>query len=127
MVWSRLPHVVPASLLALLLPLMVLLSPDYGVTWDERNRQAYGEKVWQFYEGRVPPDHFRTDPTGAHLYSAFFDLTAVALEKVIPLDRYVVRHALNAVFGWLGSLDVTRWPHDSAAPLRACSPWYCSR
>ena len=85
------------------------------------------KSVAVLYEGRVPPDSFRTDPTGAHLYSAFFDLTAVALEKVIPLDRYVVRHALNAVFGWLGSLDVTRWPHDSAAPLRACSPWYCSR
>ncbi len=102
MVWSRLPHVAPVLLLALLLPLMVLLSPDYGVTWDERPRQAYGEKVWQFYEGRVQPDRFRTDGTGGHLYGALFDLTAVALEKVIPLDRYVVRHALNAVFGWLG-------------------------
>ena len=45
---------------------------------------------------------FQTDRTGGHLYGALFDVTAVALEKVLPLDRYVVRHALNAVFGWLG-------------------------
>ena len=102
MVRSRLLRVAPGSLLALLLPLMVLLSPDYGVTWDERPRQAYGERVWEFYEGRVQLDRFQTDRTGGHLYGALFDLTAVALEKVIPLDRYVVRHALNAVFGWLG-------------------------
>ncbi len=102
MVWSRLPHAAPVLLLALLLPLMVLLSPDYGVTWDERPRQAYGEKVWQFYEGRVQLDRFRADRTGAHLYGALFDVTAVALEKALPLDRYVVRHGLNAAFGWLG-------------------------
>ena len=97
MVWSRLPHAAPAILLALLLPLMVLLSSDYGVTWDEESRQAYGERVWQFYEGR---------PIGtySHLYGGLFDLTAVALQKQLTLNRWVVRHALNAVFGWLGIL-----------------------
>ena len=101
-VWSRLTRLLPAILLGLLLPLMVLLSKDYGVTWDERNRQAYGEKVWQFYAGHVQPDEFLTGPARAHLYGALFDVTAVALQKVLPLDPYVVRHALNSVFGWLG-------------------------
>lgn len=97
MVWLRLPHAAPAILLALLLPLMVLLSSDYGVTWDEESRQTYGEKIWQFYEGR---------PIGtySHLYGGLFDLTAVALQKQLPLNRWAVRHGLNAVFGWLGIL-----------------------
>jgi hypothetical protein len=99
---SRLTHLLPAILLGLLLPLMVLLSKDYGVTWDERPRQAYGEKVWQFYAGQVQPDEFLTGPTRAHLYGALFDVTAVGLQQVLPLNPYVVRHALNSVFGWLG-------------------------
>jgi len=101
-VWSRLTRLLPTILLGLLLPLMVLLSKDYGVTWDERPRQAYGEKVWQFYAGQVQRDQFLTGPAREHLYGALFDLTAVALQKVLPLDPYVVRHALNSAFGWLG-------------------------
>lgn len=92
----------PVVLLALLLPVMVLLSADYGVTWDELPRQVYGERVWQFYEGRSRATAFRTDPAGSHLYGGLFDVTAVALQRVLPLDPYVVRHGLNAVFGWLG-------------------------
>jgi len=92
----------PSVLLVLLLPVMVLLSADYGVTWDELPRQVYGERVWQFYEGRSQAASFRTDPAGSHLYGGLFDVTAVALQRVLPLDRYVVRHGLNAVFGWLG-------------------------
>ncbi len=94
----------PALLLALLLPVMVLLSRDYGVTWDELPRQAYGEKVWRYYEGRVAPSQFRTDPGGSHLYGALFDLTAVGLQTLLPWDRFVVRHALNALVGWVGIL-----------------------
>lgn len=99
---SRESRWVPPVLLALLLPVMVLLSADYGVTWDEVPRQAYGERVWQFYEGRSHARAFRTDPAGSHLYGGLFDVTAVALQKVLPLDRFVVRHGLNAIFGWFG-------------------------
>ena len=56
--WSRLTRLLPAILLGLLLPVMVLLSTDYGVTWDEHPRQAYGEQVWQFYAGHVQPASF---------------------------------------------------------------------
>jgi len=98
---SQPPRWLPVVLLALLLPVMVLLSADYGVTWDELPRQVYGQRVWQFYEDRSQAT-FRTDPAGSHLYGGLFDVTAVALQRVLPLDRYVVRHGLNAVFGWLG-------------------------
>jgi 4-amino-4-deoxy-L-arabinose transferase-like glycosyltransferase len=99
---SRLPPWTSVLVLTLLLPVMVWLSADYGVTWDELPRQAYGERVWQFYEGRSRPDAFHTDPAGSHLYGGLFDLSAVALQKLLPLDPYLVRHNLNAVVGWLG-------------------------
>lgn len=96
------PRWVLIACAALLLPLMLWVSPDYGVTWDELPRQAYGEKIWQFYQGQKGPDDFKPDPTGGHLYGGLFDVTAVGLQRRLPLDPYVVRHALNAVAGWLG-------------------------
>ena len=86
--------------LAALLPLMVVLSDDFGVTWDEQPRQRYGELVFEYYQGKAGLDRFQTD--GSRAYGGLFDLTAVSLQHLLPVDRYRVRHALNAVFGWLG-------------------------
>ena len=85
---------------AALLPAMVWLSADYGVTWDEPARQRYGLRIWEFYQGRHGYERFPAD--GTHLYAGLFDVTAVALQKALPFDPYVIRHALNAVFGWVG-------------------------
>lgn len=81
-----------------LLPAMVWLSGDFGVTWDELPRQAYGERIWAFYEGRHGYERFPAD--GSHLYAGLFEVSAVALQQVLPLNTYVVRHGLNALFGW---------------------------
>jgi 4-amino-4-deoxy-L-arabinose transferase-like glycosyltransferase len=86
--------------LATLLPLMIVLSRDFGVTWDEPTRQRYGEEVFEYYQGTISLYHFQTD--GARLYGGLFDLTAVWLQHLLPVDPYRLRHALNAVFGWLG-------------------------
>jgi hypothetical protein len=99
---QQMPRWVLMAFAALLLPLMLWMSPDYGVTWDELPRQAYGEKIWQFYQGLRARETFATDPAGGHLYGGLFDVTAVGLQRLLPLDPYLVRHALNAVAGWLG-------------------------
>lgn len=81
-----------------LLPLMLWLSRDFGVTWDEIHRQANGERIWLLYQGIV-----REPVTPAeHLYGGLFDVLAVALQPRLPLDLYDTRHLLNAFFGWLG-------------------------
>ena len=87
-----------------LLPFMLWVSVDYGVTLDEESRQTHGESIWRFYAGRVT-----AEDTGAgvlRFYGGLFDMLAVALQRglrrVLPLDPYVVRHGLNATFGWLG-------------------------
>jgi 4-amino-4-deoxy-L-arabinose transferase-like glycosyltransferase len=86
--------------LAALLPLMVVLSRDFGATWDELPRQRFGEQLFEYYQGKFGLDEFQTD--GSRLYGGLFDLTAVWLQRLLPFDPYGVRHWLNAVFGWLG-------------------------
>ena len=86
------------TIAAVLLPLMLWLSRDFGVTWDEIHRQANGERIWLLYQGIV-----REPATPAeHLYGGLFDVLAVALQPRLPLDLYDTRHLLNAFFGWLG-------------------------
>ena len=88
------------ALAAVLLPVMVLSSFDFGVTWDEKDRHRNGELVWRFLRGLRARSEFAE--TGGHLYPGMFDTICAALETWIPWNRYVVRHAVNAVFGWVG-------------------------
>jgi hypothetical protein len=84
----------------LLLPVMLAVSGDYGATFDEDLQQYRGEKITRYYAGRVADLEFPED--GSHLYGAPFDVLAVGLQRIVPADKYVVRHALNAFVGWLG-------------------------
>jgi hypothetical protein len=85
-----------------LLPLMVLASFDFGVTWDEKDRHRNGELVWQFLRGVRPRSAFAE--TGGHVYPGLFDTICAALETWLPGNRYVIRHAVNATFGWIGAV-----------------------
>ena len=101
--------------LAALLPLMVALSRDFGVTWDELPRQRFGERIVEYYQGEIRIEQFETD--GSRLYGGLFDITAVLLQRLLPLDPYNVRHGLNAVFGWLGIVAC------AALATRIAGPW----
>ncbi len=90
----------PTVFAVLLLPFMLWVSADFGVTVDEWHRQTYGEAIWRFYAGEVTPEAVPAD--NSRLYGGLFDVSAVALQRVLPLDPYVVRHGLNATVGWLG-------------------------
>jgi hypothetical protein len=85
-----------------LLVCMVGLSRDFGFTWDERFQQKYGEEIWEYSHGRLPRATFDTDQGNQYLYGGLVEFLAVALQHVVPGDLYVVRHGLNAVFGWAG-------------------------
>lgn len=113
-----------------LLPLMIGLSFDYGVTWDEKSRHRYGENIWELYAGVRSRDRF--GETGGHLYGGLFDFLCVVVEHIVPGDRYVIRHALNAIFGWIGVVYCGRlaanlfgrWTGVLAMVLLAASPRY---
>ncbi len=93
-------HWLPTVFAVLLLPFMLWVSADFGVTVDELARQTYGEAIWRLYAGEVTT---KAVPAGkSRLYGGLFDVSAVALQRGLPLDPYVVRHGLNATVGWLG-------------------------
>jgi hypothetical protein len=118
------------AIAAVLLPMMVLASYDFGVTWDEKDRHRNGELVWAFIRGLRSRSAFAE--TGGHLYPGLFDTICAALEGWVPANRYVLRHAVNATFGWVGAVYCGRlaarffgpWPGALAMILLALSPRY---
>jgi hypothetical protein len=117
-------------LAAALLPLMIAASFDFGVTWDEKARHRNGEMIWDFLTGRLGRSDFPED--GGHLYGGLFDVICVVVERWLPFDRYVTRHGVNAIFGWLGVVYGGRlaarlfggWSGVLAMVLLVASPRY---
>ncbi|MBS1819255.1 MAG: hypothetical protein JSU08_15075 [Acidobacteria bacterium] len=100
---SRTHRIVAIVAALLLLVTMVSLSRDFGFTWDERFQQKYGEQIWDYLHGRVPRATFDTDEGNQYLYGGLFEIVAVAAQHALPsVDPYVVRHAVNSVWGWAG-------------------------
>ena len=115
---------------AAILPLMVLASLDFGVTWDEKSRHFYGELVWGYLRGVRDISYF--PETGGHLYGGLFDTLCAIVEQWLPQYRYVVRHEINAIFGWIGVVYCGRlaarlfgtWTGVLAMILLVSSPRY---
>jgi hypothetical protein len=97
---SRWPKVLFWILVVSLLPFMVTASRDFGMTWDEFDRHKNGMAILEYYKGNVPIEeaHYGT------MYPGLFDLICAWLERQFDIDRYIVRHRVNAVFGWAGIL-----------------------
>ena len=81
--------------------LVLLLFPDYGVTWDEDIHNWYGAFVLNYYVSGF------TDLRSLHWldlfnYGAIFDSTAAALNMVSPVGTSETRHLLNGLVGVVG-------------------------
>ena len=85
-----------AAIATALLPLMMLASTSFGVTWDEKARHKYGELILEFLNGQRSRSSVGDD--GGQLYGGLFDVICVVTERWLPFDRYVIRHAIDAVF-----------------------------
>ena len=128
--WPDIARWIFIAVAAALLPLMIFASLDFGVTWDEKDRHRNGELVWEFLRGLRSRSSFAE--TGGHLYPGFFDVICAALEGWVPVNRWVLRHAVNALFGWVGvfycgrltSRLFGRWSGILAMVLLASSPRY---
>lgn len=95
-----------AAAVALLLA-MLAMSRDFGATWDERALQKYGEEVWEYFAGRRALDQIQTVTfANGRIYGAFVEVLNVAVQHLVPANVYVVRHAVNAAFGWAGIVFV---------------------
>ncbi len=107
---------------------MVSASADFGATWDEGDRHENGRVIVEFFRGERTREqaHYGT------MYPGLFDVIPAWLERQSRTDRYVLRHRVNAVFGWVGILFAGLlagrlfgpWSAILAAILLALSPRY---
>lgn len=85
---------------------MLVLSRDFGATWDERALQKLGELIWDLYNGRMSrPEFLGTFELNfgyTRIYGLLVEFLSTAAQHVVPGDAWVVRHYVNAVFGWAG-------------------------
>jgi hypothetical protein len=121
-----------AILFATLTLLVILTFRDYAISNDEEVQQQYGALIVAYYASGFTDQalfHFRD----LYLYGGLFDVIAVGLQKLIPLDPYDVRHLLCAFIGigGIGAVWATarmiagsRAGLLAAAALSACGIWY---
>jgi len=123
---------IAALLFAALVVLVGHTFGDYAISNDEEVQQRYGELIVAYYRSGFVDQavfHFRN----LYLYGGLFDIAAVGLEKLVPLDTYAVRHILSALTGIGGLAAVWATARIIAGPragllaaamLAVCGTWY---
>lgn len=121
-----------AALFATLLALVAATFRDYAISNDEEVQQYYGALIVRYYVSGFTDQalfHFRD----LYLYGGLFDVAAVGLEKILPLDTYAVRHLLSALIGvggvgaaWVTARAIggSRAGFLAAAAIAVCGIWY---
>ena len=116
----------------MLVALIAFTFRDYAISNDEEVQQHYGALIVAYYASGFADQalfHFRD----LYLYGGLFDVVAVGLEKILPLDTYAVRHLLSAFIGVGGigaawatarAIGGPRAGLLAAAALAVCGIWY---
>jgi hypothetical protein len=114
--------------------LALLVVGDYSISNDETAQHAYGQLIVSYYtSGLVNRTLFQFD--NLYLYGGLFDIVAVLLAKILPVDAFLIRHTLCAAIG-IGGLAAT-WATArmiagpragllAALALAVCGPWFGS-
>lgn len=105
---------------------------DYAISNDEAVQHRYGELIIAYYEsGLRVRDLFTFD--NLYLYGGLFDVIAIVLGQIIPIDIYELRHILCAVTGLAGIAASGATARLIAGPragliamvaLALCGAWY---
>ena len=123
---------VAAALFTALIVLAAFTFRDYGISNDEEVQQHYAELIVAYYRSGLVDQsvfHFRN----LYLYGGLFDLGALGLQSVLPLEPYAVRHLLTALCGIGGILAVwataraiggSRAALLAALAIALCGTWY---
>lgn len=91
-----------AGLVVVLLFAMPMMSRNAGNSGDEDGFQwPYGEKIYDYYaSGGKDTTCLADEDMGMH--GGFFDQLTVAVVKTFKVEDYsVLRHGMNAMFGWI--------------------------
>jgi len=120
------------ALIAALVALALCTFKDYAISNDEGVQHHYAELIIAYYSsGFTDQSVFSFD--NLYLYGGLFDIIAVALSHLIPLDPYDLRHILCALTG-IGGIGATaavarliagpRAGLIAAIGLSVCGVWY---
>jgi hypothetical protein len=120
------------ALIAALVVIALCTARDYAVSNDEGVQHHYGELIIAYYRsGFRVRDLFTFE--NLYLYGGLFDIIAVALAKVLPIDPYELRHILCAIMGIGGVAASAATARLIAGPragliaavaLVLCGAWY---
>lgn len=120
------------ALIAALVVIVLCTFRDYAISNDEGVQHHYGELIIAYYRsGFRVRDLFTFE--NLYLYGGLFDVIAVALSHVIPMDPYQLRHILCAMLG-IGGIAASaatarliagpRAGLIAAVALTLCGAWY---
>jgi Dolichyl-phosphate-mannose-protein mannosyltransferase len=118
--------------LAALVVIALCTFRDYAISNDEGVQHHYGELILSYYASGFK-DQSLFNFQNLYLYGGLFDIIAVLLSHLIPIDPYDLRHILCALIGigGIGAAAVTarliagpRAALIAAAALSVCGAWY---
>ena len=124
--------VATAILVAALVAVALWTFRDYAISNDEPVQHHYGELILRYYGSWFQdPSVFNFD--NLYLYGGLFDIVAVTLSHVVPIEPYQLRHILCALIGvgGIGAAAATarlisgpRAGLIAAIALSVCGVWY---
>ena len=118
--------------LAILVFLALLTYGGYAISNDEPVQHHYGELILDYYRSGLT-DRSVFAFKDLYLYGGLFDIVAVLLAKIVPLDAYDLRHIMCALIGicGIGAAAATarliagsRAGFFSGVALALCGAWY---
>src|SRR5476649_343689 len=120
------------ALIAALVAIALFTFKDYAISNDEGVQHRYGELIIAYYASGFA-DHAVFNFQNLYLYGGLFDIAAVLLSHLIPIDPYDLRHILCALIGigGIGAAAATarliagpRAALIAAVSLSVCGAWY---
>jgi hypothetical protein len=118
--------------LGALVILAVWTFQDYAISNDEGVQHQYGELIVAYYKsGFTDQSLFKLD--NLYLYGGLFDIAALGLAQILPVDQYELRHLLCGLIGIGGIAAAGATARLIAGPraaffaivaLALCGSWY---
>jgi len=119
-------------LLAALVVTALLVFRHYAISNDEEAQHHYGELIIAYYASGFT-DLRLFDYRNLYLYGGLFDIVAILLGRMLPVDVFVIRHVLCALIGIGGIAAAWATARLIAGPragllaalaLAICGPWF---
>ena len=119
-------------LIAALVVIALCTFKDYAISNDEGVQHHYGELIIAYYTSGFK-DQSVFNFQNLYLYGGLFDIIAIALSHLVPIDPYDLRHILCALIGigGIGAAAATarliagpRAALIAATGLSVCGAWY---